>query len=166
MKIMSIIIVLACFCFPLCSQKKGNGGGESEDWTTVCQKEIAEITTDLVVKNDAIIFLSISPLEHDLQAEDIKKELDNITDRFSSSCNKVKEMLKGRGIQFIYAVNKNLVFRYSNGQEERLPFDTHEFPVAMALFSGEKMPKMIYFDAIHEQGPMKTIMEYFGIDIK
>jgi len=157
------LAVLLCFCK---DEKSGNEGTEVKTETNSgCQELIDEIITPTLVKENTVVFLLLSQLEYDIQPKDIQYELDEIVDDFAAYIYKATEKIKKYGINDVRTISKNLVFRYSDGREESLVFNTYEGLIAIALFGKGKKPQIVY-NPIQEEGILKAVSEYFEIEIK
>jgi len=163
------LIIIIAFALLLGFRKHGKGGGESSKVETEtpseCQKLIDEVQAPVVIAENTVVFLLLSQLEYDLQPMRIQRELDDVIDDFVTYSDRAGKKFTKYGIKDVSTISKNLVFRYADGREEKLYFNTYEGCVAIALFRKGKKSKMIY-ESMQDYGMLKAISEYFEIDIK
>jgi len=156
------LAVLLCFCK---DEKSGNEGTEvKKETNSGCQELIDEIVAPTVVTENTVVFLLLSQLEYDIQPKDIQYELDEVIGDFASYRYRATEKLKKYGINDVRTISKNLIFRYSDGREEKLVFNTYEGVIAVAMFGKGKKPQIVY-NPIQEDGILKAVSEYFEIEI-
>jgi len=157
------LAVLLCFCK---DEKSGNEGTEVKTETNSgCQELIDEIVAPTVVTENTVVFLLLSRLEYDIQPRELQFEIDEVIDDFYAYMDRAIGKLQKYGINAVSIISKNLIFRYSDGREERLFFDTSKYPVAVAFFGKGKAPKMLY-GIVLEDDILKAVSEYFEIEIK
>jgi hypothetical protein len=142
----------------------GDAGGETR-MPSECQKLIEEIVTPQIITENAVVFLLLSKLEYDIQPRELQFEIDEVIDDFYAYKDRAINKIKRYGINDVSTISKNLVFRYPDGREEEIYFDTAKGWVALGLFGKGKKPKIVYH-AIHEDDIMKAVSEYFEIEIK
>jgi hypothetical protein len=148
------------------NEKSGKEGiGTKTETTSECQKLIDEIIAPAIVPENTVVFLLLSQLEYDIQPKDIQYELDEVIGDFASYRYRAIEKLKKYGISDIRTIAKNLVFRYTDGREEKLVFNTYEGVIAVAVFGKGKKPQIVY-NPVQEDGILKAVYEYFEIEIK
>jgi len=130
-----------------------------------CQKLIAEILAPIVIPENTVVFFLLSQLEYDLQPYRVQLDLDEIIGHLHFYGNEAVKKFTKYGLKDVWTISKNPVFKYADGREEKLYFNTYEGPVAIALFGKGKKPKMIY-ESMQDYGMLKAVSEYFEIDIK
>jgi len=162
-----IIAIALVLLLGFCKHEKGAKESSRVETETPseCQKLIDEILAPTVITENTVVFLLLSKLEYDLHPVPVQAELGEVIDDFASYRYEAVKKFTKYGIKDVSTISKNLIFKYSDGREEKLYFDTYKRIVAMALFGKGKKPKIIY-DPMQEYGMLKAISEYFEINIK
>lgn len=131
-----------------------------------CQKIINEITADIIVNENTVVFLVITQLEKDLLDNKTKEDISDALDDVYYYADKAIVKIENKKIRCMCTTNKNLVFKYPDGREDRLSFNTMKGSCALALFGKGKKPIILYDNIVLDEDIFKAVSDYFEIDLK
>ena len=117
----------------------------------------------LYVKENSVVFLSLSESQYDSLSEDVRYEYIELISDFMAYIDKVEKTLREHDLNIYSSESKELVFLSSDKKETRLLFNADEYPVAIAVFGRGKKPK-IYYHIVLDKDMLEVFKEYFGID--
>lgn len=117
-----------------------------------------------IIRENSVVFLVLPQNEYDALSDEEKPQYIEVISDFAAYVYQTKDILLQNGLKPINAQSKILIFKYDNGKEVRLNFDTKKYPVAFALFAKGKKPK-IYYGIVLSEDILKAASEYLGKDL-
>jgi hypothetical protein len=131
----------------------------------VSSGEEGSIDKSLVVREDAVIFMTLTQVELDSYESGKYDQLSEVLADFYADANRAIIILREHGFDPIYSDAKKITFQYSNGKKETLPIETSEHIIAMVLFGRGKKPEIGY-GILSQDVMLRKVADYFGIALK